>query len=215
MAQDFAKQSKKRIEVERRKPARAQARVIVKEQRNYWSWYFSGLLSGVIVAIIGYLGILRIETRNAEITQAQTQAGDTPAAEPPAFNFGFYENLKNAEINVSRPIKTPEVTSTASAASTATAPPTTTATTTTAAATEASQVRYLLQAGSFQNREEAENRRAEIMLQGMTVNIVPGVVSGRNLFRVQIGPLDGRQKAESAREVLSTLNIDSILLVVR
>jgi cell division protein FtsN len=211
MAQDFAKQGKKGVEVERRKPARAQARVIVKEPRNYWSWYFSGLLSGVILAIIGYLGILRIETQNAEIAQAQ--AGDAPLAEPPAFNFGFYENLKNAEINVSQPVTTPEISTTAPAASAAPANAITAATNT--APAESSQVKYLLQAGSFQNREEAENRRAEIMLQGMTVNIVPGVVSGRNLFRVQIGPLDERQKAESAREILSTLNIDSILLVVR
>jgi cell division protein FtsN len=205
MAQDFAKQGKPRVEVEKRKPVRAATRVIVKEQKNYWSWYFSGLLSGIILAIIAYLGILRVETQNAEI--AQTQAGDPPVTKPPAFDFGFYENLKNAEITVAQPVSTPEITPTATPpAATASAAP---------AQAEANQVSYLLQAGSFQNRAEAENRRAEIMLQGMTVNIVPGVVSGRNLFRVQVGPLDGRQNAESARDVLSTLNIDSILLVVR
>ena len=211
MAQDFARQSKKRVEVEGRKPVRAATRVVVKEQRNYWSWYFSGLLSGLIVAIIGYLGILRIETRNAETAQAQT--GDVIRAEQPAFDFDFYENLTNAEITVAQPVKTPETsTPETTAPAVATANP---APVPVGVPAERSQVSYLLQAGSFQNREDAENRRAEIMLQGMTVNIVPGVVSGRNLFRVQVGPLDGRQKAESARDVLSTLNIDSILLVVR
>ncbi len=206
MAQDFAKQSKKRVEVDGRKPARAATRVVVKEQKNYWSWYFSGLMSGIIVAIIGYFGILRLETRIAETAQAQ--AGEASVIEPPAFNFGFYENLKNAEITVAKPVPAPAVTEPEPAA-----PATVVSTPIAPAATE--EVKYLLQAGSFQNREEAENRRAEIMLQGMTVNIVPGVVSGRNLFRVQIGPMEGRQSAESAREVLSTLNIDSILLVVR
>lgn len=210
MAQDFAKQGKQ--QVEKRRPARAATRVIVKEQRNYWSWYFSGLLSGIILAIIGYLSLLRVEPHSAETAQAQ--AGETADAELPAFDFGFYENLANAEINVAQPAPATtagesEPTSAAATAST------TTATASTPAAPEANQVSYLLQAGSFQNREDAESRRAEIMLQGMTVNIVPGVVSGRNLFRVQVGPLEGRQRAESARDVLSTLNIDSILLVVR
>lgn len=211
MAQDFAKQSKKRVEVERRKPVRAATRVVIKEQGNYWSWYFSGLMSGVILAIIGYLGILRLETQNAEIAQAQ--AAEAAGVEPPAFNFGFYENLKNAEIAVTQPATKPAATATQPIPAPAA---TTTATSaSTSPASEPSAVSYLLQAGSFQNREDAENRRAEIMLQGMTVNIVPGVVSGRNLFRVQVGPLNERQQAESAREVLSTLNIDSILLVVR
>jgi hypothetical protein len=211
MARDFAKQGKP--QVEKRKPARAATRVIVKEQRSYWSWYFSGLLSGIILAIIGYLGILRVEPQNVET--AQTQTGEAADTELPAFDFGFYENLANAEINVAQPTANTASTDTAPvAAAPANAAPST-ATATPSASAEASQVSYLLQAGSFQNREDAENRRAEIMLQGMTVNIVPGVVSGRNLFRVQVGPLEGRQTAESARDVLSSLNIDSILLVVR
>ncbi|MES2624124.1 MAG: SPOR domain-containing protein [Pseudomonadota bacterium] len=215
MAQDFAKQSKKRPEVERRKPARAATRVIVKEQRNYWSWYFSGLLSGVIVAIIGYFGILHIETQQAEAAQT-AQAIDPANAEPPAFSFGFYENLKNAEISVAQPAPAPEVITEATPpAASASSPAVNSAVATTSPVAEPNRVSYLLQAGSFQNREDAENRRAEIMLQGMIVNVVPGVVSGRNLFRVQVGPMEERQKAESAREVLSTLNIESILLVVR
>jgi cell division protein FtsN len=211
MAQDFAKQGKP--QVEKRKPARAATRVIVKEQRNYWSWYFSGLLSGIILAIIGYLGLLRIETQDAETAQAQT--GEAAATELPAFDFGFYENLANAEINVTRPAPSTASTEITPAAATSPTSTSSTAAEPTPALPEANQVSYLLQAGSFQNREDAENRRAEIMLQGMTVNIVPGVVSGRNLFRVQVGPLKNRQTAESARDVLSTLNIDSILLVVR
>lgn len=208
MAQDFAKQVKP--QVEKRKSARAATRVVVKEQRNYWSWYFSGLLSGIILAIIGYLGMLRIEARNAET--AQTQPGEIKDPELPAFDFGFYENLANAEISVSRPAPAPDTTAIETAPAVTSTPASTAST---AAPAEAKQVSYLLQAGSFQNREDAENRRAEIMLQGMNVSIVPGVVSGRNLFRVQVGPLEGREKAESARDVLSTLNIDSILLVVR
>jgi cell division protein FtsN len=208
MAQDFAKQGKP--QVEKRRPARAATRVIVKEQRNYWSWYFSGLLSGIILAIIGYLGILRVEPHEAET--AQTQVGETTDAEPPAFDFGFYKNLANAEIDVAQPAPAPATTTETKPAAASTSTTTATASTPTH---ETNQVSYLLQAGSFQNREDAENRRAEIMLQGMTVNVVPTVVSGRNLFRVQVGPLEDRQRAESARDVLSTLNIESILLVVR
>src|SRR5688572_28291118 len=139
MARDFAKQGKQ--QVEKRKPARAATRVIVKEQRNYWSWYFSGLLSGIIVAIIGYLGILRVETQNVET--AQIQAGETADTELPAFDFGFYENLANAEINVTQPAPNTASPETTPAAVT---PPTTAPSTGAAAVpalAEAKQINYL------------------------------------------------------------------------
>ncbi len=74
---------------------------------------------------------------------------------------------------------------------------------------------YLLQAGSFQDRQEAEERRAKITLMNMGTEIVPGVVAGRTWYRVQVGPFAGRDSAEDARKELSANNIDSIPLLMR
>jgi cell division protein FtsN len=93
-----------------------------------------------------------------------------------------------------------------------TAPPAATVAATPAAA-DARQ--YLLQAGSFQNRQDAESRRAKIILLNLNANVVPGVVAGRTWQRVQVGPFSGRQNAEAARALLSENNIESIPLIVR
>ena len=76
-------------------------------------------------------------------------------------------------------------------------------------------MRYLLQAGSFQDREDAENRRVKILLLNMDASVVPGVVSGRTWYRVQVGPFNGRNLADAARDALSENNIDSIPLQLR
>src|SRR5690606_34846738 len=80
---------------------------------------------------------------------------------------------------------------------------------------EADMPRYLLQAGSFQNQQDAEGRRASIILLNLDANVVPGVVAGKTWHRVQVGPFNGRQAAENARDSLSANNIDTIVLRVR
>jgi cell division protein FtsN len=76
-------------------------------------------------------------------------------------------------------------------------------------------VNFLLQAGSFQDKLEADERRAKITLLNMSAEIVPGVVAGRTWYRVQVGPFNGRNAAEDARKHLSASNIDSIPLLMR
>jgi cell division protein FtsN len=202
MAQDFGKQSSpQKI---RRKPERTTPKGAFLPKQDYLSWFFSGLFVGVILSIITYLGLLVIEKKNIE--QATTATVSENVSEPPGFDLTFYKNLANAEINVNVPTLT------------GTLQPETTRSPVTEsipASSTTKEVNYLLQVGSFQNRTDAENRRAEIMLQGMDVAIMPGVVSGRNLFRVQAGPFVGRQDAEVARDILSAKNIDSIVLQIR
>lgn len=201
MAQDFGKQSSpQKI---RRKPERTTPKGAFLPKQDYWSWFFSGLFVGVILSIITYLGLLMIEKKNIE--QATIATVSENVSEPPNFALTFYDNLANAEINVNVPALNGLQPETARSNVTQSIPESST--------TKA--VNYLLQVGSFQNRVDAENRRAEIMLEGMDVAIMPGVVSGRNLFRVQAGPFVGRQDAEVARDILSAKNIDSIVLQIR
>ncbi len=201
MAQDFGKQSSpQKI---RRKPERTTPKGAFLPKQDFWSWFFSGLFVGVILSIITYLGLLMIEKKNIE--QAAIAKVSEDVSEPPNFALTFYDNLANAEIDVNVPTLTSLQPETARSNVTQSIPESSTTKT----------VNYLLQVGSFQNRVDAENRRAEIMLEGMDVAIMPGVVSGRNLFRVQAGPFVGRQDAEVARDILSAKNIDSIVLQIR
>ncbi|MFN0001600.1 MAG: SPOR domain-containing protein [Pseudohongiellaceae bacterium] len=201
MAQDFGKQSSpQKI---RRKPERTTPKGAFLPKQDFWSWFFSGLFVGVILSIITYLGLLMVEKKNIEQAAIATVSEDV--SEPPNFALTFYDNLANAEIDVNVPTQTSLQPETARSNVTQSIPESSTTKT----------VNYLLQVGSFQNRVDAENRRAEIMLEGMDVAIMPGVVSGRNLFRVQAGPFVGRQDAEVARDILSAKNIDSIVLQIR
>ena len=49
----------------------------------------------------------------------------------------------------------------------------------------------------------------------LDANVVPGIVAGKTWHRVQVGPFAGRRAAEEARDVLSSSNIDTIVLKLR
>jgi cell division septation protein DedD len=194
MAQDFAKQ---RSNPDAGKRKRAATRSAPPGNAS-WSWFFSGLMTGIIVSIAAYLAVLKLEEGVSEDAQV-VQAGVKPEDEP---TYSFYETLSNAEVTVN----TPEALSPAASAPNAT--PNTASNT--VAATEEKSTRYLLQAGSFENKQGAESRRTSIILLNMNANLVEGVVGGRTLYSVQVGPFAGRQGAEDARGVLTSNNIESI-----
>jgi cell division protein FtsN len=180
-----------------------------------WSWFFSGLMTGVIVSIAAYLGMQKLEDGALEEAQAVQVAGG-PENQP---TYSFYEVLTQAEVSVRAPeAATP-------AAQVATNPPATTNTTaatgtvtpaapTQTAAVEAPADLYLLQAGSFQSQRDAENQRARIILLNLSANITEGIVGGRTHYRVQVGPFAGRQNADAARSLLTGNDIESIFLRV-
>ncbi|MDR2213309.1 MAG: SPOR domain-containing protein [Pseudomonadales bacterium] len=237
MAQDYAKYRGKNAAHGAR---RAAATRMSPPASTHWNWYVAGVLSGLFAVFVGYIGIANFgaETPSeAPVAQVVVAQDDLPV-------FSFYQDLANARVDVSAPVTTtPAATPTAPAQSTQNNPATTQATnanaqnaatppaatvataatssstassTAPAAASAASDTRqYLLQAGSFQNRQDAESRRARILLLNLNASVVPGVVSGRTWQRVQVGPFNGRQSAEAARTLLAENNIDSIPLIVR
>jgi len=207
MAQDYAKQ--RNSDAQRRRPVRAATKSNAVQPGTHWSWFFSGLMAGVILAIAGYLGVVKLEADAAE--SAQTVQGTEDPAELPAFLFDFYRNLANAEVAVNAPPAT-DTSLSAEPQNLAVPAPDTPAP---ALAVAETGNNYLLQAGSFQNRQDADNQRARIILLNLNANVVPGVVSGRTFHRVQVGPFAARRDTEQARDILSENNIDSILLQIR
>lgn len=213
MAQDFAKQ---RSNPDGGKRKRSATRPAQPGSAN-WSWFFSGLMTGVIVSIAAYLGVLKLEEGVTEEAQA-AQAGVT-AEDEPTYTYDFYERLSNAEVAVDTPAATGTATETPATSSSATPTTATPAAVTppanspvAAAAPEQSAARYLLLAGSFQNKQGAESRRTSILLLNMNANVTESVVNGRTLYAVQVGPFAGRRAAGDAGAILSSNGIESIPL---
>jgi len=213
MSHDFAKQ--RQAPGQRPRPQRAATRTRETPNQGHWGWFLSGIFCGFLIVGIGYLGLIKLDTAVTETAQSAGASGE-PITRP-TFNFGFYDELAKAEVKVPPPVipGEPVAEGTTAVPDTANTDQPANSETTAVVAQVQENVRYLLQAGSFQDREDAENRRVKILLLNMEANVVPGVVSGRTWYRVQVGPFNGRNLADVARDALSENNIDSIPLLLR
>jgi len=67
---------------------------------------------------------------------------------------------------------------------------------------------YVLQAGSFSTHADAERRRAELGLQGISSHIQRVKVNDRNYHRVYIGPIENLDELNMLRSRLRAAKID-------
>jgi len=73
---------------------------------------------------------------------------------------------------------------------------------------------YILQAGSFSTHEDADRRRAELGLQGITSHIQRVKINERNYHRVLIGPIDDLDELNVVRSRLRAAQIDVLRIRV-
>lgn len=191
MARDFAKRGGQASG--HRKPVRGAGARKVSPARSpaptrpggVWKWYGAGVLTGVFLSFLVYLGTL----------PPTGPIGETPAAEgrpasqnvPPKPRFDFYKMLPEQSIEVEpAAVATPR--------------------------SDPSAERYLLQAGSFRQQQDADARRAELLLLGLEPRIE--VASGDNgrWYRVYLGPFDSRAGVAKARSLTAAQGIDTLLL---
>jgi cell division protein FtsN len=69
-----------------------------------------------------------------------------------------------------------------------------------------------LQVGSFRSSQEADRRRAQIILLGLDAKVESVQANGDTWYRVQAGPFTSREKLSKARNQLSAQGIESLLL---
>ncbi|MDY6840840.1 MAG: SPOR domain-containing protein [Pseudomonadota bacterium] len=70
---------------------------------------------------------------------------------------------------------------------------------------------YVVQSGSFRNREDAERQRARIAFQGLRTNIQRiDLNEGSTWYRVNVGPFTSRSQMNSAMDKLVSLNIQPL-----
>ena len=132
-----------------------------------WRWYGAGVLTGVFLSFLVYLGTLPPATVGGG---SEARVGpETPAGQqqPPKPRFEFYKMLPEQSIEVE--VEPAEV-----------AQP----------RAEKPTELYLLQAGSFRQREDADARRAELLLLGLEPRIEEARGDNGRWFRVYLGPFD-------------------------
>ena len=150
---------------------------------NGLRWYSAGLVSGLFLAFMLYLATLPPEPGEA-VTDPQRSSA---AATQPEYEF--WEVLPNQEITVDvDPAEVPRSRSTS----------------------EVSQ--YLLQAGSFREAEDADRRRAELLLLGLQPKVEETRGDNGRWYRVVIGPFESRSAMARARSLTAQQDIDTLLI---
>ncbi len=173
--------------------------------------FITGLGIGLLIATLVYFWKLDARDPRASTTPAPEPATvEAPGEEPQDSDlldqqqsaipkFDFYKILPEIEITV------PE------AELAATPPTATTPGATAAPASEAST--YILQAGSFQRFEDADQAKAQLALQGVQASIQRVVINGQDVWhRVHIGPFRTLQEVQATRTKLSQLGLNAIVL---
>ena len=195
MARDYAKTRKtgSKAPARRQEPRRGRegSAGSARDSRpgSAWRSYFAGLLSGVFLCFLLYLGTMPAAD-DPEAGPTPEAAARTPVpAEPPKPRFDFYTMLPQQTID--GPVEPAEVTS----------PPS-------GSAGES----YLLQAGSFRQREDADRRRAELLLLGLDPKVEETNSDNGRWFRVYLGPFSSHSQMTRARSLTAAQDIDTLLL---
>jgi len=167
-----------------------------------WQLFAGGVVTGIFLSFVVYLNALDRPADGAAAppvgaeNDAAGEAGETAAAPAPRPRFDFYTLLPEQTIEVAvadqplepaRDLGRPD------------------------ARTPGAES-YLLQAGSFRQRQDAERRRAELLLLGLEPRVQE--VNGDNgrWFRVYLGPFAARAEVGRARELTAAQDIDTLLL---
>ena len=188
MAYDFAKPKKRR------------KRTTKKEVSNRPAWFFTGLIAGLFIAFLLQLygfGIDKKELLSTSNTLAPnlepTEDISKPKSNRPRFEF--YDVLPESELKV------PDVKSRA------------TPNTKDQPNTARKRYQYLLQAGSFAKLDDADRRKAEVILLGTSASISKVVnEAGDPRYRVIVGPFNKRIKMSKTRNQLHSANIETLLM---
>ena len=173
MSHDFAKGKAKGSS--KKKPAPKQKNTRKSpEKRTLPGWVF--FLCGVAFTLFAQLlyHLAQIET---EPTISPTKSNkEKPVKQPSKPVYDFYEKLKTMEVSVPDEV---------------------------VAEREQESYNYALQAGSFKNKKDANQQRAEIILLGLDAIIESRKSdSGTTWHRIIVGPFTSRSKLNKARSTL-------------
>lgn len=153
-----------------------------------WVWFFTGLVTGLFLALLIYLGrYVPVDTQDTSLTTRETAPARPTSKESEDMPFQFYDIFEKSEVPVEERSNEPGT---------------------------SARSRYVLQTGSFANAEDADRMRAQLLLLGLDVFTRQVSVHGELRHRVLVGPLDTRGELNKALDKLAQAEIESIALKV-
>jgi cell division protein FtsN len=187
----------------KRRRAPKRARTAKRQGTPGWMWMLFGLAIGLSVAAAIWLNDRGVPPappaataqpeRTASAAAPPPARRQAPSQPPPETRYDFYKMLPNSEFVVA-----PELSSERANPAPEIVP--------------ATPGTYLLQAGSFTSREDAERMQATLALLGMQPRIEPHTDGGQTYHRVRIGPLTDPQRLDDYRRRLRQERIDFLVM---
>lgn len=177
------------------------------------------IAGGIAWMIIKKAPVAMAPKETHEATEPETKpapAAEKPASKPTAPNAGddkarfeFYKELTDKpDGSGKRPAPKPAPSTTKPAPHTT--PPATAVTPAKPADSAAAKATYFVQAGSFQNSDDAEKVKAKLALIGMEANIQPANIPDKGIwYRVRLGPYHGADEMNAALTTLKQNGINA------
>ena len=186
MARDYAKTRRPAAgrSPARKKTASNRGRRDAGASGGGWRWFLAGLLCGLFLSFLLYLRTLP----STDGTEPVAAKPEPTAPEPPKPRYDFYTILP--EQNIDAGIEPAQVTEPVAAGAEV----------------------FLLQAGSFRQREDADRRRAELLLLGLEPRVEETTSDNGRWFRVYLGPFNSHAAMSKARGLTAAQDIDTLLL---
>jgi cell division protein FtsN len=74
---------------------------------------------------------------------------------------------------------------------------------------------FFVQAGAYTKPEDAEQQRAKLAMLGLQAKVMEREQSGRTVYRVRLGPFDGREEAEGLQKKIEAAGMEANLVAVQ
>lgn len=175
-----------------------------------WMWLFAGITVGLFIALLFKLAPNAIDLKQAVANnKPPAKEKNTQLQQPTKAVFDFYTVLTENETVVSDPVVTKPK-------PVAKPPPPKSKPQKVDKPVQTNNVRYALQAGSFRNKTDAERRRAQLILMGLSAQTQKvNIKNGETWFRVQVGPFQTKQQLSKTKVMLASNKIDSLAVRVK
>ena len=186
MSHDFAKAGAKsaKSKAAKKPAARKSAKKPAPAKRFLpaWLWFLAGVITTIMLQLFYHLA--QIDPTQVVDDIVETVEPNLPEPQSVKPEFRFYEELKQREVAVSGD---------------------------SVADREQADYNYALQAGSFKNPADADQRRAEIILLGLDVFVErKQTAAGEVWHKVIVGPFTSRSNLNKARNQLISNDIKTL-----
>jgi cell division protein FtsN len=168
-------------------------------------WLLGGLAIGLFVAFLVYLDKQppseisfsdAVQTELDRIKQKTGAASEPPAQDEQATKFNFYTILPELEVLIPEEEIRPPANKNVTPGQTV-------------------NKQYILQAGSFRNRKDAEKLKATVALLGLEASINQVSINNEQWHRVRIGPVDNRRELNRNLNLLHRNDINAMAMELK